>query len=330
MVTYLKENYDKKLDIDRSFINNIDKIINDEEIKEKEYITSQKLKISFNSKDGYYIDLPNTINNLPEYYKKIKSLSNSNRFKTTHLEEIEKNILTSKNNATLREQRLYMIIIYKIKKKIKILKNTASYISILDVINCFAKNSSLLNWQEPVISEENIIKIIDGRHPIIEQYNNNQFIPNDLYLDNNKKTIIITGANMGGKSTYMRQTAIIVLLAHIGSHVPAKEATIGKISKIITRIGANDDITNSYSTFMLEMNEISNIIEISDENSLVLIDEIGRGTNYLEGKALAISILDELTEKIKPFMLFSTHFHDLFDFIINKTYIKKYSLKQKK
>lgn len=325
----LKEKYDKKLDIDRSFINNIDKIINDEEIKEKEYITSQKLKISFNSKDGYYIELSNKIKKIPEHYTKIKSLSNSNRFKTQKLEEIEKNILTSKNNATLREQRLYMIIIYKIKKKIKILKNTASYISILDVINCFAKNSSLLNWQEPVISEENIIKIIDGRHPLVEKYNKKQFIPNDLYLDNNKKTIIITGANMGGKSTYMRQTAIIVLLAHIGSHVPAKEAKIGTISKIITRIGANDDITNSYSTFMLEMNEISNIIEISDENSLVLIDEIGRGTNYLEGKALAISILDELTEKIKPFMLFSTHFHDLFDFIINKTYIKNIFFKTK-
>lgn len=192
----------------------------------------------------------------------------------------------------------------------------------LDVINCFAKNSSLFNWTEPKISEKNIIKITDGRHPIIEKYNKNIFIPNDLYLDNNKKTIIITGANMGGKSTYMRQTAIIVLLTHIGSHVPAKEAIIGPVSKIITRIGANDDITNSCSTFMLEMKEISNIIEISDQNSLVLIDEIGRGTNYLEGKALAISILDELTEKIKPFMLFSTHFHDLFEFITNKNYIK--------
>ncbi|HIH2762660.1 MAG TPA: DNA mismatch repair protein MutS [Candidatus Azoamicus sp. MARI] len=318
----LKEDYDKQLDKDRNFINNIDKIINEEELREKKNITFQKIKISFNSKDGYYIDLPNTINNLPEYYKKIKSLSNSNRFKTTHLEEIEKNILTCKNKAISREKRLYMIIIYKIKKKVKLLKNTSLYISILDVINCFAKNSSLFNWTEPNISKQNIIKITDGRHPIIEKYNNNQFIPNDLYLDNNKKTIIITGANMGGKSTYMRQTAIIVLLAHIGSHVPAKEATIGKISKIITRIGANDDIANSYSTFMLEMNEISNIIEMSDKNSLVLIDEIGRGTNYLEGKALAISILDELTEKNKPFMLFSTHFHDLFKFIINKNYIK--------
>lgn len=318
----IKHGYDKKLDIDRCFINNITNIIQEQELNEKKNIMSHKIKISFNGKDGYYIDLSNKIKNIPNNYKKIKSLSNSNRFKTIQLEEIEKKILMAKNNTISRERRLYMIIIYKIKKKNTLLKNTALYISMLDVITCFAKNSSLFNWIEPKISDQTIIKIKDGRHPIIEKYNKNIFIPNDLYLDNNKKTIIITGANMGGKSTYMRQTAIIILLTHIGSHVPAKEAVIGKISKIMTRIGANDDITNSYSTFMLEMNEISNIIEISDENSLVLIDEIGRGTNYLEGKALAISILDELTEKIKPFILFSTHFHDLFEFIINKNYIK--------
>lgn len=325
----IKNGYDKKLDTDRNFIININEIIKEHEKNEKIHIVSQKLKISFNSKDGYYIDLPHKEKSIPKNYKKIKSLANSNRYKTTELEIIEKNILTSKNNAHTREKRLYMLIIYKIKKKNKTLKNTALYISILDVIINFAKISSLFNWSEPKLSNENIIKINDGKHPIVEKYTNNTFIPNDLNLDNNKKTIIITGANMGGKSTYMRQTAIIVLLAHIGCHVPAKEAIIGPISKIITRIGANDDIANSCSTFMLEMSEISNIIEIADENSLVLIDEIGRGTNYLEGKALAIAILDEIIDKTKPFMLFSTHFHDLFKFIINKNYIKNIYFKTK-
>jgi len=270
-----------------------------------------KLKITHVAREGYYIDLPKDVNKVPNDYHEVKKLANSIRYVTTSLKNIEYKVLNCKNDAYLREKKIYKIILYKIKKRVHEIQTTIKYISILDVIHSHAKLSSMYDWCEPKLVDTSKIEIVSGRHPVVEKSNLGSFIPNDLYMNYNNKIFVITGANMGGKSTYMRQNAIIVLLSYIGSHVPAKSAIIGKIDKIFTRIGAGDDLANACSTFMLEMKETADILNRATENSLILIDEIGRGTNYIEGKSLAWSILKELLEVNKSFVLFSTHFFDL-------------------
>jgi DNA mismatch repair protein MutS len=210
-----------------------------------------------------------------------------------------------------REIKIYNIICYKIKKNIQNIQNSTQYIALIDVLASFANMSYKYSWCEQIFVDYNTIQIKNGRHPTLELNNISNFVPNNSYFDENNIAYIITGANMGGKSTYMRQVALITLLCHIGSHAPASEVIIGKIDKIFTRIGANDDINNSLSTFMLEMTELSEIIRQTTSNSLVLIDEIGRGTNYLEGKSLALAILTEFILNKKSFLLFSTHFYDI-------------------
>lgn len=306
---FIKDFFDKKIDHYRFEIKNITLKIKNYQEKEQKNITYMPLKISSN-KSGYFIILPKKLK-VPEYYKKIKELSTSIYYITDELKYIE-TINVNYNDLLLkREIKIYNILCYTIKKQIKNIQYATKYISILDVIKSFASISYSYSWCEQQFVDFSTIQIKNGRHPTLELKNISTFIPNDTYFDTNTKTYIITGANMGGKSTYMRQIALITLLAHIGSHVPADEVIIGHIDKIFTRIGASDDITNSLSTFMLEMTEMSDIIIHSTAQSLVLIDEIGRGTNYLEGKALALSILSEFIIEKKSFLLFATHFHDL-------------------
>jgi len=307
----IKDKFDFMLDKYRNIVNNTGKFIlayqNEERVKTK----ISKLKVSSGRNGGYYINLSNKINKLPEDYQKIKLLTNSTRYITNGLRKLELDVMNSKKNAFTRARRLYNVVIYRVKKNRNAIKNVAEYIAILDILVAFARQSSMYNWCRPVMVDDFKIDISSGRHPVIESKSLNSFVPNDLLLDKNNRIFIITGANMGGKSTYMRQTAIIVLLAHIGSHVPAKKAVIGKIDKIFTRIGAGDDLVNAQSTFMLEMTEVSNILNRATDRSLVLIDEIGRGTNYLEGESLAWSVLLEFIDVKKSFVLFSTHFHNL-------------------
>lgn len=307
----VRNGFDVKLDKFRDIVHSNDSYILDHQIKERFRTGLMNLKIGSHEKDGYYIDLPKTFTNIPDDYRKFKNLSNSVRYVTNSLKDIEYKVLNAKNDAYRRELKIYKVLLYRIKKCVKDIKETVRYISMLDVIHSYAKLSSMYDWCEPELVDESRLEIYSGRHPLIERNNLGSFIPNDLVMDFNNKIFIITGANMGGKSTYMRQAAIIVLLACIGAHVPAKSAVIGKIDKIFTRIGAGDDLVNSCSTFMLEMKETADILNRSTENSLVLIDEIGRGTNYMEGRALAWSVLTELLEVNKSFVLFSTHFCDL-------------------
>lgn len=306
----IKENFDYKIDKYKQKIQNVDKIIYKYQTKQKEKIKYNYLKIMFN-KNGYYIDLP-CKKNPPKGYKKIKDLKTSIRYTTFFLKNLEIKIFKLNEKLIKREIKIYKKICNSIKIFKKKIQISIKYISILDILKSFAEISILNSWCKPILKNEiKIIKIKNGRHPVIEKKKLNKFISNNAFLNNKKKTLLITGPNMGGKSTYMRQIAIIVLLAHIGSHVPASKAIIGGINKIFTRIGSSDDISNSLSTFMLEINELSDILKKVTSKSLVLIDEIGRGTNYLEGMSLSLGIMSVLINKKKPFLLFSTHFFDI-------------------
>lgn len=308
----IKKGFDKKLDEYRMLAKDFKDCVVKYQDNERKRLNIPGLYINFLTRSGYVIEIPSSETfKVSNDYRKVSSTAKVFRYVCDDLVNIERKISDAKINLIERERKIYKIILYKIKKSIVKLQVTAKYIAILDVINSFAIQSSFYNWCEPVLVDECILDIRSGRHPVIEYKKDNIFIPNDLFLDSNSKGLIITGANMGGKSTYMRQAAIIILLAHIGSHVPASFAKIGKIDKIFTRIGACDDLANSYSTFMLEMSEISDILLKSTSNSFILVDEIGRGTGYIDGKALAVSIIKELVEVNKSFFLFSTHFHDL-------------------
>ena len=307
----IKPSFDPILNEYKDIIYNSDKYIQQYQQSECLKTGISNLKINYKNKIGYYIELSNKVKNIPSNYLKYQKLSNSTRYINDDLKNFETKILNTKNKLYLREKRIYNIIIYKIKKHCVLIQMVARYIAIFDVLQSFARYSDIYNWCEPNLVDNLKIKIKSGRHPMVENKKVGSFISNDIFLDNNNKILIITGANMGGKSTYMRQIAITVLLSHIGSHIPAESAEIGKIDKIFTRIGAGDDLANSCSTFMLEMNEIADILDKATNKSLVLIDEIGRGTNYLEGESLAWAILIEFIVNKKSFVLFSTHFHKL-------------------
>lgn len=307
---FIKSGFDKRLDIYKKNVKDLNFALANYKDNEKLRLGISGFNILFLN-NTYIIEIHKSeCNKVDDKYKKISSGQRYYRYVTDELKVFEKSFNESKIKVLDREKRIYNIILYKIKKKIFSIKNAARYISILDVLCSFAEQSSLFDWSEPLLVDDHILEIKSGRHPVIEVKKKN-FVPNDLFLNFDIKSLIITGANMGGKSTYMRQAAIIVLLSHIGSHVPASFAKIGTFDKIFTRIGSGDDLANSYSTFMLEMKEMSDILSKATENSLILIDEIGRGTGYLDGKALAFSILKYLIEKNKSFFLFSTHFHDL-------------------
>jgi DNA mismatch repair protein MutS len=311
-INFIKKGFDRKLDILRENSCISKNLIDVYQSQEREKLKIKNLKLCLLNNKDYYIEVQKKyMEIIPKEYIKIKSTSKYVRYTNSNIDLYIKNICDINISALEREKRIYRIIVYKIKKYIKNIQKSAKYLSILDVLISFSKHSSLYNWSEPILTDKNELKIISGRHPMVEFNNPLDFIPNDIYLNDENKAFIITGANMGGKSTYMRQLALIVLLSHIGSHVPAKFATIGKIDKIFTRIGAGDDLSNNKSTFMLEMKEIAHILNKATENSLIIIDEIGRGTGYLEGKSLAYAIIKDLLENKKSFFLFSTHFHDL-------------------
>ena len=219
-----------------------------------------------------------------------------------------------KKNAKLAklEYEVFQEIREKIALETNRIRNAASDIAIVDVLSCFAYIANANNYVRPNINEDGTIKIVDGRHPVIEKLNNvGTFISNDTSLDDDNFIDIITGPNMAGKSTYMRQVALIALMAHIGSYVPAKEANICILDRIFTRVGASDDLTRGKSTFMVEMSEVANIVNNATKNSLIILDEIGRGTSTFDGLSIAWSVIEYISNKIKAKTLFATHYHEL-------------------
>lgn len=304
--------FDAELDELRNISQESSQYLVDLEQQQRQATGIQTLKVGYNRVHGYYIEISKGQANLaPPTYMRRQTLKNAERFITPELKVFEDKVLSSQAKELAREKYLYEQLINSLQQQINALQATAQALAELDVLLCFTERADKYNWCCPELSDEPGLSIQAGRHPVIEALQTDPFVPNDLDLNETRKMLIITGPNMGGKSTYMRQTALCVILAQIGSFVPACAAKIGLVDKIFTRIGSADDLAGGRSTFMVEMTEAANILCHASENSLVLLDEIGRGTSTYDGLALAWAIAKHLVTHNKCFTLFATHFFEL-------------------
>ncbi len=332
-------------------LDNLRKLIIDSQLnlsfieeKEKKLTGIKSLCLKYNKIHGYYLQIRRSdVDLIPDYYICYRSLKNHIRYTIPELNKYESELINLKRKLFSVEKNILNNILDNIILNVDILKNVFDYISQLDVLSSFVDRSINLNYKKPVFVSTSIINIINGRHPVLENNLDLDFVCNDLFLDENVRLLLITGPNMAGKSTYMRQVALICVMAYIGCYVPADSATIGPIDKILTRIGFTDDIVSGKSTFMIEMMDIANIIHLSSKDSLVLIDEMGRGTSINDGISLAWACLEYISTIVKSFTLFSTHYLELtkmkcfvlgienvyFDYIyVNKKLILLYKLKK--
>ncbi len=282
------------------------------ETQEKERTGVNTLRIKYNRVHGYYIELPRSKSEqVPAEYIRRQTIKNAERFVTEELKVFEDQILSAKSKALAREKWLYSALLETLIPQVSDLLQCANALAILDCLNNYAERALSLKLTRPNLVEQPILVISEGRHPVVERMLESDFIANSVNLDTTSKMQIITGPNMGGKSTYMRQVAIITLLAYTGAFIPAKSADIGPIDRIYTRIGAADDLAGGRSTFMVEMTEMAHILRNATPSSLVLVDEIGRGTSTFDGLALAWACARDLANRVKSFTLFSTHYFEL-------------------
>lgn len=319
----IADGYDKELDYLRNLSANANQFLSDLETREKQRTGISTLKVGYNKIHGYYLEISRAQAALaPSTYTRRQTLKNAERFITAELKEFEDKILSSHSRALAREKFLYDSLLEIIAQDLRALQEMAKAVARLDVVNNLAERAATLNLVRPELVETVGVHIEGGRHPVVEQTlahsspistlgETTTFVPNDITLNGERRMLIITGPNMGGKSTYMRQTALITILAYIGSFVPARKATLGPIDRIFTRIGAADDLASGRSTFMVEMIETANILNNATEQSLVLMDEIGRGTSTFDGLALAWASAQYLATKIKALTLFATHYFEL-------------------
>jgi DNA mismatch repair protein MutS len=308
----IADGYDDELDELRSISANAGDYLIKLELEERERTGLPSLKVGFNRVHGYYIEISKAqAQQAPVDYIRRQTLKNAERFITPELKEFEDKALSAKSRALSREKALYDQLVERVNEDLYTLQTSASAVSELDVLGTFAERSHSLDFCRPKLSTEPGISVAQGRHPVIESVLDGAFVPNDLELDNSQRMLMITGPNMGGKSTYMRQAAIIVLLAQVGCYVPAHSAKIGVCDRIFTRIGSSDDLAGGRSTFMVEMSETANILNNATERSLVLMDEIGRGTSTYDGLSLAWACVEQLAKKIRSFTLFATHYFEL-------------------
>lgn len=308
----IADGYDKELDQLRKLSNDAGQFLTELEEKEKQRTGIPGLKVGYNRVHGYYIEISRIHSaDVPDNYNRRQTLKAAERFITPELKEFENNILSAQDKALAREKQLYEQLLDNVATYLSELQLCAAALAEFDIYLSFAEVAATHNFNAPTLTEEQSIRIDAGRHPVVEQIQTAPFIANDLTLDNDKRMLIITGPNMGGKSTYMRQTALIVLLAYIGSYVPAEKAVIGPIDRIFTRIGASDDLSSGRSTFMVEMTETANILNNATNNSLVLMDEIGRGTSTYDGLSLAWACATHLAKVTRCYTLFATHYFEL-------------------
>ncbi len=308
----LAEGWDTQLDELRNLSQNADQFLLDLEKREKERTGIASLKVSYNRVHGYYIEISRLHSDtVPDDYVRRQTLKAAERFITPELKKFEDQVLSARERALAREKMLYDALLDQLQQKIATLQPCAEALAALDVLANLAERALTLNLSRPHITSEPGIQIEDGRHPVVEQALDEAFVPNDLQFDEQRRMLIITGPNMGGKSTYMRQCAVIVLMACAGGFVPARNASIGPVDRIFSRIGASDDLAGGRSTFMVEMEETAAILHNATENSLVLMDEIGRGTSTFDGLSLAWACAVELAVRIKASTLFATHYFEL-------------------
>lgn len=304
--------FDAELDELRDLSANAGRFLIDLETRERNRTGIQNLKVAYNRVHGYYIELGRAqAGRAPADYIRRQTLKSAERYITPELKAFEDKILSAQERALAREKVLYEALIDALAALVPRLQECARALAELDVLCTLAERAEQLDYCRPELTETPGIVIEAGRHPVVERVLDNPFVPNDIVLDDGRRMLIITGPNMGGKSTYMRQVALIVLLAHIGSYVPARRAAIGPIDRIFTRIGASDDLSGGRSTFMVEMSEAANILNNATPCSLVLMDEIGRGTSTFDGLSLAWACAMQLAENNRAFTLFATHYFEL-------------------
>ena len=307
----IADGYDGELDELRGMQANCGDFLLKYEAEERERSGLANLKVEYNSVHGFYIEISRAqAENAPAEYRRRQTLKNAERFITPELKAFEDKVLSANDRALAREKMLYELVLDQLAPEINALQANAVAVAQLDVLSTFAERAQSLKYVAPEFVSEDGINIVGGRHPVVEQIAQ-PFIANDVALSPYRQLLLITGPNMGGKSTFMRQTALIVLLAHCGCFVPAQSAKIGKIDRIFTRIGASDDLAGGRSTFMVEMTETANILNNATANSLVLLDEIGRGTSTFDGLSLAWACAKQLLEKNRSYTLFATHYFEL-------------------
>jgi DNA mismatch repair protein MutS len=307
----IADGFDADLDALRALQANCGDYLLKYEAQERERTGIAALKVEYNSVHGFYIELSRAqADNAPPEYRRRQTLKNAERYITPELKAFEDKVLSANERALAREKALYEEVLDALAPHIARLQANAAAVAEIDVLACFAERAEALDYVRPVFVDEPGIDIRGGRHPVVEQLAQ-PFIANDSVLGPVRQLLLITGPNMGGKSTYMRQTALIVLLAHCGCFVPAASARIGPVDRIFTRIGASDDLAGGRSTFMVEMTETANILHNATEHSLVLLDEIGRGTSTFDGLALAWACARHLLERNRSYTLFATHYFEL-------------------
>ena len=307
--------YDTELDELRGINDNCGAYLVELEARERERTGIANLKVEYNRVHGFYIEVTHAnVDKIPEDYRRRQTLKNAERYITPELKAFEDKALSAQERSLAREKLLYEAILDALLPVVPTLQTIARAVAQLDMLAGFAESALKRNWCKPEFAADTQLNIVNGRHPVVEGELAKQadtFIANDCLLADNRRLLLITGPNMGGKSTYMRQTALIVLLAHIGAFVPADSARIGPIDRIFTRIGASDDLASGRSTFMVEMTETANILNNATARSLVLMDEIGRGTSTYDGLSLAWACAEQLASKIGAYTLFATHYFEL-------------------
>jgi DNA mismatch repair protein MutS len=312
----IKAGYNKELDELHLIAKNNTSWMQNFEMKLKENTGIKNLKVGYNKVFGYYIEVSKgNVNLVPDYFVRKQTLVNAERYIVPELKDFENKILSAKEKIHQLEYYLFNNIREIIRNNISELQETAKSIGIIDTLLSMSILAYKNNYIRPTLNNKNEIKIIDGRHPVVENILKKEiFVPNDTLLNNNnQKTMIITGPNMSGKSTYMRQVALLVLMAQMGSFIPAKSASIYPVDKIFTRVGASDDLATGQSTFMVEMNEVANILKNATSNSLVILDEVGRGTSTYDGMSIAKAVVEYINNKIGAKTLFATHYHQLME-----------------
>jgi len=308
----LADGYDAELDELRQLSTHADQFLIDLETRERESSGIPTLKVGYNRVHGYYIEISKgQADKAPVHYTRRQTLTGAERYITEELKQFEDKVLSARERSLSREKLLYDALLDTLNERLEPLKRCAAALSELDVLTAFAERAQALDWTQPELNDVPGLRIERGRHPVVEAVRKEPFEPNDLHLHEDRRMLVITGPNMGGKSTYMRQNALIVLLAHIGSFVPASRAVIGPVDRILTRIGAGDDLARGQSTFMVEMAETSYILHHATAQSLVLMDEIGRGTSTYDGLALADAVARHLAATNRCHTLFATHYFEL-------------------
>lgn len=325
---FIKDGYNQELDEYRNIAKNSKRLLQQMEEDEKNKTGIKSLKIGYNKVFGYYIEVRHSSTEMvPENYIRKQTLANAERYITPELKEFETKILGAQEKIVQLEYNLFTELRDILKTKISSIQNTAHEIAILDVLVSLAQAGDEYNYIRPKLLDDGTIHIKDGRHPLVERIlNRDLFVPNDTHLDNAQNEImIITGPNMAGKSTYMRQSALLTLMTQVGSFIPAREASISPVDKIFTRIGASDDLVSGQSTFMVEMNEVSHILKYATNKSLVILDEIGRGTSTYDGMSIARAVIEHIRDYIGAKTLFATHYHELTD-LEDDIHVKNYCI----